>query len=72
MLTVVSGFWDVKSKFNKDSNNAYLKWFQNSLLINCPYVFYGTSDVIQIVREIRKDLPTYYIEFEIKDFYTYK
>ena len=71
MLTVVSGFWNVKSKRNTNSD-TYLKWFQNSLLINCPYVFYGTADIIQIVKEIRKDLPTYYVELEIKDFNTYK
>lgn len=68
MTTIVSGFWFVKNKYDK----KYLSWFNNSLRINMPYVFFGSKEVIEIVKDIRSDLPTYYIELEISDLETYK
>ena len=65
-LTCVSCYFHVKSKFN---NNVYLEWFENTLSINCPYVFF-TND-IELIKKYRKDLPTYYIECKIEDFNTY-
>ena len=66
-LTIVSGYWKI---INKHDNN-YLEWFKNTLSINCPYVFFGTEDTIEIARKFRGNLPTYYVELEIKDFETY-
>lgn len=67
-LTCVSGYWPVKNKHG----DKYLRWFKNSLKIQCPYVFFGNKESIEIIKPFRKDIPTYYIECEIKDFYTYK
>lgn len=67
-MTVVSGYWMVNNKHG----DKYKKWFKNSLSINCPYVFFGDKNSIQIIKEYRKNFPTYYVECEIKDFYTYK
>lgn len=67
--TIVSGYWVIP---NKHQNNSFLDWFKNSLRINCPYVFFGNKESIEIVKKFREELPTTYIEMEIKDFYTYK
>lgn len=67
-LTVVSGYWIVKNKFDTE----YLTWFNNTLKINCPYVFFGDSKTIEIAKRYRGSLPTYYIQCNITDFYTYK
>jgi hypothetical protein len=67
-MTVVSGYWIVDSKHS----DSYIKWFANTLSINCPYVFFGDKKTIEIIKEYRKNFPTYYVECEIKDFYTYK
>tara|TARA_Y100000389_G_scaffold148109_1_gene147130 strand:- start:4029 stop:4760 length:732 start_codon:yes stop_codon:yes gene_type:complete len=67
-LTCVSGYWSVKNKHN----NKYDSWFNNSLRINCPYIFFGDKDSIQFVKKFRRELPTYYIELNIADFRTFK
>ena len=67
-LTCVSGFWKIKNKHN----NSFEKWFQNSLKINCPYVFFGNKEAISILKKYRQELPTHYIELNIEDFETYK
>lgn len=66
-LTCVSAYFSIKSKQNHD---IYKDWFKNTLAINCPYVFF-TNDV-DFIKGFRKDLPTFYIECKIDDFYTYK
>jgi hypothetical protein len=67
-LTAVSGYWIVKNKHD----NEYTKWFKNSLYINCPYVFFGNKESIEIIKPFREHFPTVYIECEIDEFYTYK
>jgi hypothetical protein len=64
----VSGYWNVKNKHDTNYNN----WFMNTLAINCPYVFFSNREGIEFIRQFRKDLPTHYIELEIKDFECYK
>jgi hypothetical protein len=68
-MTIVSGYWIVD---NKHGDSKYKKWFTNTLNINCPYIFFGDKNTIKIIKEYRKIFPTYYIECDIKDFYTYK
>lgn len=65
-LTCVSCYFPVKNKHN----DKYLDWFKNTLSINCPYVFFTNKK--DIIKEYRKDLPTFYIDCEIEDFNTYK
>lgn len=67
-LTCVSGFWKIKNKHD----NKFEQWFDNTLKINCPYVFFGNKETISIVKNYRQDLPTHYIELNIEDFETYK
>jgi hypothetical protein len=66
-LTCVSGFWKVN---NKHGNN-YTRWFQHSLKINCPYVFFGDKETIEMIQPFRDGLPTFYVECTIDDFVTY-
>jgi hypothetical protein len=65
-LTAVSGYWIVKNKFDTE----YLDWFNNTLKINCPYVFFGNAESIEIAKKYRGSLPTYYIEYNLNEFYT--
>ena len=67
--TCVSAYFSVKNKHN---NNYISEWFKNTLSINCPYVFFTTKEYIDIIKSYRKDLPTYFIEYNIEDFYTYQ
>lgn len=68
ILTCVSAYYEVKNKHN----NKYNEWFKNTLSINCPYVFFTNKENFSFIKSFRKDLPTYFIEYDIKDFYTYK
>ena len=67
-LTMVSGYWKVKNKHG----DRFDEWFNTTLQINCPYVFFADKEMIEIIKKYRKDLPTYYIECTIEDFYSYK
>lgn len=67
-LTCVSSYFKVKNKHGNEYNN----WFENTLSINCPYVFFSNKESIEIIKPFRKNLPTYYIEIEIEDFYAFK
>ncbi len=67
-LTCVSCFWKVDNKHG----DRYFEWFKNSLRVNCPYVFFSDKEGIEIIKKYRENLPTFYIECEIKDFYTFK
>lgn len=71
-LTCVSGYWNIKNKHD----NKFDNWFKNSLKINCPYVFFGDKESIELIKSYRGGLtgkfPTYYIEFNIEEFTTYK
>jgi hypothetical protein len=67
-LTCVSGYWKIKNKHG----NSFNDWFNNTLKINCPYVFFGDKESIALIKKYRKDFPTYYIELNIEDFKTYK
>ena len=67
-LTCVSGYWSIKNKHD----NKFETWFNNTLKINCPYVFFSDKETIEIIKKYRGNLPTHYIECDIKDFNTYK
>jgi hypothetical protein len=67
-LTIVSGYWQVKNKHDL----KYLAWFKNTLKINCPYVFFGTNESIEVIKSYRGSLPTYYIVCELDEFYMFK
>jgi hypothetical protein len=51
ILTCVSGYWQVT---NKHTNN-YLQWFNNSLKVNCPYVFFQINKVLKLLKNIELD-----------------
>jgi hypothetical protein len=66
--TCVSGYWNIKNKHG----SQFFSWFKNTLQINCPYVFFCSKDMIDIIKSFRNGLPTYFIECNIDEFYTYK
>ena len=62
MLTCVSAYFPVKNKHD----NKYLEWFENTLSINCPYVFFTNSKSVDIIKkyfgrntELSKELQLY-------------
>ena len=67
-LTCVSGYWKITNKHG----DQFDKWFHNTLTINCPYVFFTDKETIKIISQYRGTLPTYFVECNIEDFYTYK
>jgi hypothetical protein len=67
--TIVSGYWAVKGKH---PNDAFKSWFANTMSINCPYVFFGNQESIDMVKAVRGNLPTKYCLLEMDDFYTQK
>lgn len=66
--TCVSCYYEIKNKHGNNFND----WFKNTLAINCPYVFFSNKKGIEFIKQYRSSYPTYYIELEIEDFYTYK
>jgi hypothetical protein len=69
-MVAVSGFWLIK---NKHSSKDFLKWFKNTVNINCYYVFFGNDESINIIKKYRNpNYPTKYINLEIDKFETYK
>ena len=67
-LTCVSGYWKIKNKHGNNFNN----WFNRTLKINCPYVFFTDKETVPFIQKYRGDLPTHYIICEITDFVTYR
>lgn len=67
--TFVSGYWNVKNKHAKD-NSKYLSWFQNTLRLNEPYVFFLDKKDKDVIEPFRKKLPTKYVDYTLDDFYT--
>ena len=72
ILTCVSAYFPVKSKYGNKNSNKYNEWFKTTLAVNCPYVFFTDKKSLNLIKSFRKDLPTYYIECAIEDFYTYQ
>ena len=64
--TVVSGYWDCTNKHG----TKFASWFENTLRVNCPYVFFGNADTIASVKHIRRELPTHCVQLELADFHT--
>ena len=68
MTTCVSSYYKIKNKHGDKFND----WFKNTLSIRCPYVIFSNKEGIEIIKQYRSSYPTYYIELNIEDFYTYK
>ena len=68
-ITVVSGYWKVKGKYNHDSYN---EWFKNSLSINQRYIFFCDEKDIDYIKSFRNDYETEYIVHSADDFHSAK
>lgn len=66
--TCVSCYYKIKNKYG----GKYNEWFKNTLAINCPYVFFSNKEGIEFIKQYRRSYPTYYIELDFENFYTYK
>jgi len=67
-ITVISGFWNVKNKYN--GFETYKKWFNNSLKINQRYIFFTNKSNNDIIKEYRNNYETEFIDYDIHDFYS--
>ena len=63
-LTCISVYWKIKNKHGNNFNN----WFNTTLKINCPYIFFGDIETIELVKCYRLGLPTYYIPLNLEEF----
>ena len=67
-LTVVSGYWEVKNKYNDES---YKKWFNNTLKINQKYIFFCDKNDIEFIKTYRnKEIK--FIHYPLNNFYSKK
>lgn len=58
--TVVSGYWRIPSKHSHDD---YHRWWQHSLKVAAPYVFYYQDEGDRTkVEELRRGLPTIFLQ----------
>lgn len=65
-VTVVSGYWKIKSKHTDDE---YDDWFKNTLALNVPYVFFHDNELTkERVSKFRDKLQTIFIERPIATF----
>jgi hypothetical protein len=60
--TLVSAFYPIKSKFNK---NRYMEWGKMFMQLECPIIFFTESELIPELQAMRGDKP---IRFIIKPF----
>ena len=71
-ITLVTAFYNIESKH---SFNEYLEWINNILKINRSMVFYTEKSTYKKIKKMRsKELKkkTIWIEYNMKDFYSYK
>jgi hypothetical protein len=65
-VTAVSGFWNINGKHSFES---YSRWFDNTLSLDCPYVFfYEDENVREFISKKRKNIPTTFMKKSINDF----
>lgn len=71
-ITLVTAFYKIRSKH---SYNEYLEWINNILKINASMVFYIENSLSKIIYNMRPkqfENKTIWIEYNMKDFYSYK
>ena len=71
-LTLVSAYYRIKSKH---SNESYLNWINNIVLLNKSFVFFTNKEFMPTLKKLRpKELyyKTIFIQLEIEEFYSYK
>jgi hypothetical protein len=71
-ITLVTAFYKIKSKH---SFNEYLEWISNILKINSSMVFYTEFSLSKLIKSMRPkefENKTIWIEYNMKNFYTYK
>jgi len=68
-ITVVSGYWNVNSKFD---HNKYDEWFKNTLNINQRYIFFCDNKDVEYIKKFRNNYETVFIERSLDDLYSKK
>ena len=71
-ITIITAFYNISSKH---SYNEYLEWMKNLLKINRSMVFFmekSTSKIIKSMRPKKFENKTIWIEYNMKDFYSFK
>jgi hypothetical protein len=73
MCTIVTGLFDIKRDIMDGRPwNDYLKWFEKTLLINCPMVIFVEEQTADFVKNKRGNLPTKIIIQKIEDLEYFK
>jgi hypothetical protein len=66
-ITVISGYWNVYSKFPPEKYN---EWFKNTLAINQRYIFFCDPKDHERFKTFRDNYETVFIDYPMSDFYT--
>jgi len=59
-FAIVTSLYNVKELQRDDDRKweDYLKWFSKTLAIKCPFIIYTEESVVDLIKEVRRDLPT--------------
>ncbi len=58
-FVIVSSLFNIRREgMDGRTWDEYLKWFDVTLKLNCPMILFVTEDVLEFVKERRKDIPT--------------
>ncbi|NBU97423.1 MAG: hypothetical protein EBS19_04255 [Spirochaetia bacterium] len=59
-FAIVTSLYNVKELQREDGRNweDYVKWFSQTLKIKCPFIVFTDESLVDLVNEVRQDLPT--------------
>lgn len=59
-FAIVTSLYNVKELQREDGRSweDYVKWFCETLSIKCPFIIFTEEDLVDTIKEARKDLPT--------------
>lgn len=59
-FAIVTSLYNVKELQREDGRNweDYVKWFSQTLKIKCPFIVFTDESLVDLVKEVRQDLPT--------------
>jgi len=68
--TIVTAYFQLP--IAKKPHNQYIQWMKNMLIIETPMVVFSDKASKPLIEQFRGNLPTYYINIDFPDFYTYR
>jgi hypothetical protein len=66
--TLITAYFELP--ISKKSHDQYIEWMKNMLIIETPMVIFSDEASKPLIKQIRGNLPTYYVTLDFDDFYT--